>query len=158
MALIHEQLYESADLRRVDLKKHTKLLLGNLFQAYGVEPGRIAGSVEFGEGTPLLGVDKAIPAGLILNELISNALKHAFPGGRRGSILVEGRRSNGNIVLDVCDSGIGLPDGFRVESSKSLGLRIVQILTRQLKGTVEVHRDGGTRFRICFPENSSHPR
>lgn len=152
MALIHEQLYESADLRRVDLAKHAEVLLSNLLHAYGVDPGRISGSVKLAHATLLLGVDQAIPAGLILNELISNALKHAFPQNRSGSISVEGGSKGGRVALEVRDTGIGLPDHFRLHHSKSLGLRIVQILARQLKGTFEASSAEGTCFRIEFPE------
>src|SRR5258708_1217176 len=95
MAMIHEQLYESRDLREVDLAKHATQLMSNLFASYGVDAARIRGRVEI-RVTPsqplLLEVHQAIPAGLILNELISNALKHAFPAGRCGSISVEGEQ------------------------------------------------------------------
>lgn len=151
MALIHEQLYESADLRRVDLAKHAELLLSNLLHAYGVDPARIGGSVNLAHGTLLLGVDQAIPAGLILSELVSNALKHAFPNGRAGSISVKGGVEGGNVVLEVCDNGVGIPENFRPEQAKSLGLRIVQVLSKQLKGTWQARAHNGTRFRVSFP-------
>ena len=152
MAFIHEQLYESGNLREVNFAKHASLLLNNLFHAYGVEPARITSSVAM---VPLvLGVDQAIPLGLILNELVSNALKHAFPQGRSGSIVVEGGPAGGRVHLAVRDDGAGLPEGFQVEQSRSLGLRIVQILTRQLKGTLDFERSGGTTFRVSFPLNT----
>ncbi len=151
MALIHEQLYESADLRRVDFAEHVELLLNNLVHSFGADPSRIHTRVSI-QGPLLLGVDQAIPAGLILNELISNAFKYAFPGGLVGSIAVEGGRSGDLITLTVHDDGVGLCDDFSIERSKSLGLRIVQILTRQLKGVLDVSPHGpGARFRICFP-------
>jgi two-component sensor histidine kinase len=148
MALIHEQLYENHDLRHVDLAKHTAQLLANLFHSYGVDPARISGVVDI---TPLpMGVKRAIPAGLILTELISNAIKHGFPDGRTGSIRVEGQQKSGRIQLSVNDDGVGVPEGC--ERSGSLGLEIVSILTRQLKGTFELDRVGGTTFRLSFPE------
>src|SRR6185295_5522972 len=95
IAMIHEQLYESADLRQVDLANQANLLMSNLFHAFGVDPSRITGQVAVcprPDGSPLvLGVDRAIPIGLILNELISNSLKHAFPDGRSGSIHIGAR-------------------------------------------------------------------
>ena len=154
MAMIHEQLYESNDLREVDLAKNTRQLLANLFDSYGVDPNRISGraAIPLRKDQPplVLGVDQAIPAGLILNELISNALKHAFPGGRSGSIVVEGERRGGAISLAVRDDGVGVPADFDVH--KSLGLQIVQILTRQLHGELAVERGDGATFRVTFPE------
>ncbi len=152
MAMIHEQLYESGDLRQVNLAEHAALLLNNLLNAYGVLGGRVSGQVVM---EPLvLGVDQAIPAGLILNELISNALKHAFPGERSGDISVAGGFENGLVEVRVWNSGAGLPPDFEPSKSTSLGLRIVQILTRQLKGRLEFERGGskpGTTFRVSFP-------
>lgn len=153
MAFIHEQLYESRNLREVDLAKHSALLLSNLFHAYGVDTARISSKVVM---VPLvLGVDQAIPAGLILNELVSNALKHAFPQGRCGSIVVEGGAAGGRVHLAVGDDGVGIPEDFRPENSRSLGLRIVQILARQLKGTFDFERSVGTTFRVSFPLKST---
>ncbi len=149
MALIHEQLYESGDLRHVDLAEHASLLMNNLLTVYGVDSGRISGQVVM--QPVVLGLDQAIPAGLILNELISNALKHAFPNGRTGRISVEGGASRDRVVMTVCDDGAGLPSAVDPFETPSLGLRIVQILSRQLKGAVEVERDGGTKFHISFP-------
>ena len=150
MALIHEQLYETEDLREVDLAKHADVLSASLFSTYGVDPARITRTVSV--EPLLLGVDRAIPAGLILNELISNALKHAFPAGRSGSVLIEGGRRGGNIVLAVCDDGIGIPEPLDLKRPKSLGLEIVKILSRQLRGTLELDTSQGTTFRLCFPE------
>src|ERR1700681_724323 len=133
MALIHEQLYETEDLREVDLARHASLLASNLVYSYAVDQERISWSVNI-EAVPLA-VDRAIPAGLILNELISNAFKHAFPDGRKGSLLIEGRRRGGSVVLEVRDDGVGMPQDADRARPKSLGLEIVAILTRQLKGT-----------------------
>jgi two-component sensor histidine kinase len=152
MAAIHEQLYENHDLRVVDLAKHVTLLLNKLFQAYGVDPGRICGHVDI---DPLpMGVARAIPAGLILTELISNSLKHAFPDGRRGSIWIEGRHRDGRIELVVRDDGQGLPH-LETLRPKSLGLQIVTILTKQLKGRLEVESKSGAAFRISFSEEAT---
>jgi two-component sensor histidine kinase/CheY-like chemotaxis protein len=160
MAMIHEQLYESGDLREVDLAKHATQLMGNLFASYGVDPVRIRGRVAI-PLTPneplLLDVHRAIPAGLILNELVSNALKHAFPAGRCGSISVEGEQRAGNVTLVVGDDGVGLPADFdsRAPTSGkkgSLGLHIVEILARQLRGVLTVERGRGATFRLTFPE------
>lgn len=152
MAMVHEQLYESGDLREVDLVRHARLLLSNLFTAYGVDPDQISGAVEADGESLVLGVDRAIPAGLILNELVSNGMKHAFPEGRAGSVRIRLRRLEGNIHVEVSDDGVGMPPGLDLRKSKSLGLKIVDILTRQLKGSVEFNTNGGTNFRLIFPE------
>jgi len=150
MAMIHEQLYETQDLRDIDFARYAASLLNNLLQSYGVDDGRVAGHVAL---DPLpLGVDRAIPAGLILNELISNALKHAFPPGRRGYIWIEGGAREGRIQLSVRDDGVGIPADLQSRRPKSLGLEIVNILTRQLKGELAVESEHGTAFRISFPQ------
>jgi two-component sensor histidine kinase len=105
------------------------------------------------DGTPLvLGVDQAIPTGLILNELITNALKHAFPDGRPGLIRVEAQCHEDRVNLAVIDDGIGVPEDLDTCKRKSLGLEIVEILARQLQGTWELKRESGTMFRLSFPE------
>jgi two-component sensor histidine kinase/CheY-like chemotaxis protein len=158
MAMIHEQLYESGDLRHVNLAEHAALLLNNLLNAYGVDTRRISGQVVM---EPLvLGVDQAIPAGLILNELTSNALKDAFPGGRSGQIVVAGGLTGGCIEMTVRNNGVELPPDFDPSKSKSLGLRIVQILSRQLKGSLGFERGAnktGTTFRVSFPVSPHAP-
>ena len=148
MALIHEQLYETADLREVDLAEHAALLARNLFRSYG-EPAGIELRVEIENLS--LGVDRAIPASLILNELISNAFKHGFPNGRAGTITLYGRRREGSFELAVADNGAGVPEEVGWKKPKSLGLEIVNILTRQLKGSFELDRSRGTAFRVSFP-------
>ena len=154
MALIHEQLYETTDLREVDLARHASLLVAKLFSSYGVAPARIECRVNIA-ALPLP-VDQAIPAGLILNELISNALKHAFPGDRHGLLELNGGRVAGRIYFEVRDNGVGIPPEIDAARPGSLGLEIVNILTRQLKGTVAMERRSetagtGTAFRVEFP-------
>jgi two-component sensor histidine kinase len=152
MALIHEQLHQAQDLRVVDLARHAALLAANLMQSYGFAESRVALRMEF-EPLPLA-VDSAIPAGLILNELISNALKHAFPRERTGAIWVRGSRCDGHVILEVRDDGIGLTRPLDLQRPKSLGLRIVNILTRQLKGAFEAVTETdstGAVFRVTFP-------
>jgi two-component sensor histidine kinase len=150
MALIHEQLYSNGNLREVDLARHAALLAGSLFHSYGIDPNRISWNVAV-EPLPL-GVDQAIPAGLILNELVSNALKHAFPDGRSGSVVIEGSRSEGRVHLAVQDDGIGVESGVELVRPNSLGMQIIKILTRQLKGTFEVAYGRPAKFKISFPE------
>lgn len=150
MTLIHEQLYTNGDLGEVDLARHSALLAGSLFHSYGVDPARISWRVAVEPLT--LGVDQAIPAGLILNELVSNALKHAFPDGRTGSVVIEGSRREGRIHLAVVDDGVGVPPGVDMVRPNSLGMQIIKILTRQLKGTFKVACGRPATFKISFPE------
>jgi two-component sensor histidine kinase len=156
IAMIHDQLYESADLRQVHLARQANLLMSNLFSAFGVDPARISGQVHVcprPDGAPLvLGVDQAVPIGLILNELISNALKHAFPDGRCGRIEIRADSREGRVNVAVIDDGIGVPDDLAARKSKSLGLQIVEILARQFRGSWELKREAGTVFRLSFPE------
>jgi two-component sensor histidine kinase/CheY-like chemotaxis protein len=152
MAMVHEQLYGSEDLREVDLGRHADLIVSNLCTAYGVNSSRITCRVETcGEGLTL-DVHRAVPAGLILNELTSNALRHAFPGGRSGSIVIRAWRDQGSVHVEVKDDGCGTPEDLDIRRTKSLGLKIVDVLTRQLKGAMELQREGGTTFRLSFPE------
>jgi len=151
MALIHEQLYESGDLREVDVAHNASMLISHLLHSFGVDPARVTGRVQM-EPLPL-SVGQAIPVGLILNELVSNALKHAFPEARQGAIVVEGRADRDEVHLSVRDDGIGLPANLDIEKTEgSLGLRIVSILVRQLKGSLHVARSNGSVFRIRFPQ------
>ena len=154
MALIHEQLYASADLGgAVDFAKHVTLLVTSLFHSYGVDPARVSWRVAM---EPVeLGLDQAIPAGLILGELVSNVLKHAFPANLAGSILIEGARCRGEIDLSVSDDGVGIAGEIDFSKPKSLGMQIVKVLARQLKGTFEVASRRPAVFKISFPEATS---
>jgi two-component sensor histidine kinase len=99
-----------------------------------------------------------VPCGLIISELISNALKYAFPGGRKGKVSIGmGVTGDGSVALKVADNGIGLPADLDIAAAGSLGLQIVNILTSQLRGRIDLHREGGTRITITFPlpENRS---
>jgi PAS domain S-box-containing protein len=149
MALIHEHLYGTGNLKRVRLDEYAEKLASELYISYSPSDD-VAIRVE---AEPLeLGVDQAIPCGLILNELVSNALKYAFPDHRKGEIAIEiVRPETGFIAVTVRDDGAGLPVDLDWRNAKSLGLKIVQILTRQLGGTIELRRDGGTKFQFTFP-------
>jgi PAS domain S-box-containing protein len=152
MALLHEKLYQSGDLASIDFSAYVRELAATLFGSYGVEPGNI--SLEVCAPGILLGIDSAVPCGLIVNELVSNCLKHAFPGGRPGEIRIElVRRDDNNLnklVLRVSDNGVGLPEDIDFENLGSLGLRIVRTLTEQLNGALEFDNSGGTQFTISF--------
>ncbi|EJL33388.1 signal transduction histidine kinase, partial [Novosphingobium sp. AP12] len=147
MALVHENLYRAGTFARVAMGDHVRALCSHLARAYGEAPNRNAVEVDVAEVE--LDLDRAIPCGLIVNELVSNALKHAFPDGRAGTIRVtlEAQRQ-GRFVLSVADDGVGLPDG--AESGDTLGLQLVRDLTEQLRGRIEVRSEHGTSFSIIF--------
>jgi two-component sensor histidine kinase/ligand-binding sensor protein len=146
MALIHAQLYDATDLRHVDFAEYCERLAENLLMSYGVDRDRIALSVKMGGVT--LSVDQAIPAGLILGELITNAIKYAFPDGRRGSIRLEGGHDQKRVSLALIDDGVGFD---QARHGTSRGLNIVSILCKQLRATSEQTRGPGVVFRMTFP-------
>ncbi|HEX3034662.1 MAG TPA: PAS domain S-box protein [Thermodesulfobacteriota bacterium] len=147
MALIHEKLYQSKDLERVDFSEYIRSLLSYLFNSYGVG-SRVKLKIEVDE--IFMNIDKAIPCGLIINEIVSNSLKHAFPGGDRGEVRVECRENGGSYSLIINNDGIPFPENVDFRKTKSLGLQLVCALVDQLRGSIELVRSGGTEFRIKF--------
>ena len=150
IALVHEYLYANDSLDRIDFGEYARDLVQGVYSAFGGEQKRIGLDLQL---DPVeLGIDRAVPCALILNELLSNALKYAFADGRTGRILVSFRQpEQGCCELAVEDDGVGLPDGALLGQNKSLGLRIVRILTTQLDGSVEQQTCLGTRIVLRFP-------
>jgi PAS domain S-box-containing protein len=147
MALIHEKLYKSRDLSRIDFEDYVKSLASDLYRAYNANTKDI--NLYVNVDKVLITIDTAIPCGLIINELVSNSLKYAFPHGK-GEISIS-LKSNGNgHVLTVKDNGIGMPDNFDANNTTSLGLQLVNTLTEQLKGHIELKKENGTEFKITF--------
>jgi two-component sensor histidine kinase len=152
MALIHEKLYQSNSLAEIPLRPYIESLVTILFHSYQTEPGRIELATQVADVS--VGIDDAVPIGLILNELISNSLKHAFPDGRTGKIQIElFRESAERIILRCQDNGRGLPGGLDIAKSKSLGLQLVKSLTRQLEGEVEFENLSGLMVWIKIPHH-----
>jgi PAS domain S-box-containing protein len=151
MALVHEKLYQSTNLSRIDFAEYIVALADLLFKSYAVDPSVIEFAVE-GEQV-FLNIDTAVPCGLIVNEILSNALKHAFPNGRGGKIIVTLRQTNGSCLMTIRDNGIGLKPDNESAPVRTLGLQLVRGLVQQIEGAVEVARDGGTVFTITFPVN-----
>jgi two-component sensor histidine kinase len=121
-----------------------------VFLAYCVNPSRVTMAVDV--APTHVGVDRAIPCGLILNEFLSNSLKHAFRDGRQGTIRIWLHRTDDNWAeLEVSDNGIGFSADFQWEEGRSLGLKIVKTLVQQLRGELSVSGDGGGRFRLRWP-------
>jgi two-component sensor histidine kinase len=150
IALIHEKLYQSRDYSRVPFSEYARGLAASVFHATGVSPGAVKLEVEVGQVA--LAVDKAIPCGLILNELITNALKHAFPQERAGTVRVEvDQAPAGGVRLAVKDNGVGLPKDLDIRQADTLGMQLVCTLAEQLAAKLEVSRtDAGTTFEVVF--------
>ena len=152
MSLVHERLYLSKDLSRVDFSDYITSMATRLFQVHRVDSRVVSFSSHIKD--VLFTIETAIPLGLILNELISNALKHGFPGGRKGEITIALKKNKrtGKTTLTVADNGVGFPEGVDYRNPETFGLQLVEMLTEQLNGTVELDRSGGTAFRITFKE------
>jgi len=149
MALIHEQMYGTQDMHGVDFGEYARRLTRDLLESFGSMGGRVR--LRFALEPVCLAMDQMIPCGLILNELVTNALKHAFPGDRHGEILVTLRCGEGRIVtLSVADDGVGLPRGSLEKPTKSMGMRIVGILTGQLGGSLDRQSANGVTAAITF--------
>jgi PAS domain S-box-containing protein len=151
MALVHERLYRSADLARVDLAAYVERLAEHLFQTYQVSGRSVR--LEVRANAPLtLPIDAAVPCGLLLNELLSNCIKHAFRGRDGGTVRVELRAAAGQVELCVADDGVGLPEGLEdFAAARSFGLQLVAMLAGQLRAATEVRRQGGTAICLTFP-------
>ena len=150
LALIHEKLYRSEDLVGIDFAGYIDSLAADLFRSYGVNSEAIALKINVDQVS--LDVDTAMPCGLIINELVSNSLKHAFPAGKEGEIRIELRADNGNgLTLIVSDNGVGFPKGLDFRRTESFGLQVVCTFTDQLGGAIGLRRSGGTEFKVEFP-------
>ena len=150
MSLIHESLYQSNILSQVNISEYVTNICKNLYHSYLRPEGGI--QLDFDMDEVHLNLDTSIPCGLILNELMSNAMKYAFTGLDEGKITVGLRRKEERFVLSVEDNGVGLPDGFVIEESDSLGLQLVSTLVTQIGGELVIHSKEPTKFTIDFKE------
>lgn len=149
MALVHESLYGSDDLARVDFAEYARSLAQDILASY--ESPDVPVRLKTDMDAVTMAVDLALPCGLILNELISNAFKHGFPDGAGEIILTLRKAEEGKCSLIVEDNGVGIPSGVDVNTSKSLGLRLVRLLTQQIRGSFELVRSSpGTSARLRF--------
>lgn len=154
MALVHERLYRSGDLNRIDFAEYVRNLASQMVASARPAPEGIALGLDIEDVT--LNVNTAIPCGLILNELILNSLKHAFPEGRRGEVDISLRSTGpGRFVMRVADNGVGFPEGLDFRKARTMGLEIINTLVGQVEGTIELDRRGGTAFTVEFREQTS---
>lgn len=149
MALVHEMLYATAGLEQIDVAAYVRKLAGSLCASYQDVAQQIEVSIHVDDVA--LSLDTAVHLGLILNELISNSLKHGFPGGTKGRIQVRLERDDDRLHIEVKDDGVGLPDSAELECTPTLGFQLVKAVTTQLGASVEFETSGGTVVRISVP-------
>lgn len=150
MALIHEKLYQAANLKEIDFGDYVQKLSLELFRTYSDKSRNI--NLDFEVENHQLDINTAVPLGLIVNELISNSLKHAFMDNEKGRIIVKFVKENEKYIFEVSDDGMGLPENFDIEKNDSLGLRLVISLVDQISGELDYDGYKGTRFTIKFKE------
>lgn len=149
MALVHERLYQSETLANIDFADYLRNLVAQLRNTFQGDDRRIRFELDL---APVrLSIDAAVPAGLAVNELITNSLKYAFPEQRSGVVTVRLAAADGQVVLTVQDDGIGLPAAVTLSAAKTLGLRLVAALVDQMHGTARLERHGGTTVQLTFP-------
>ncbi len=149
MAFIHEQLYESNDMATLDFDEYITTLVSNFVDSYGISTKDIKISTNICKTE--LSIDRAIPCGLLINEILSNCLKHAFPD-KRGEISIKTSTDARNCTLRIKDNGIGLPENFDIKKSETLGFQLITALIQQLGGYIAVAAQPGTEFKIVFPK------
>lgn len=160
IAGIHETLYGSPDLANISFSEYMDQLVRGLLAFYNITSSKI--DLQLKTDDIVLDITQAVPLGLILNELMTNALKHAFPDGSTGTVWAslqyvpevlrpEGTLDEGSAMLSIEDDGVGLPEGFDIQQQESMGMYLIRVLTRQLRGSVHVIREPKTQFRVMFP-------
>lgn len=147
MSMVHESLYNSENMAEIDLLGYMNNLSISLLQTYSIGPGKVDLKIDGDEVK--VSINKASPLGLTINELISNALKYAFPDDRKGEILVATRKQDDRLELVIRDNGVGMPEGFDWKNSSTLGLKLVRsLIENQLNGSIDVATQSGTQFTI----------
>lgn len=152
MALVYEHLYQADRISQIEIRWYLRTLCENLFEAYGAYSQGV--KLDFQVEEVAFGINIATPLGLLVNELVSNSLKYAFPGQEGGNILVQLQTNPDNCMLLVADDGVGLPESFRLDRSDTLGYQLIVALVEQLEGILEPLPQKGTAFRIYFPYRS----
>ena len=143
MSLIHKNLYQEENLTGIEIHSYLSKLVDSLMKSYQIGDNRI--EVEKDIAQMNLDVDTAIPLALIINELISNALKYAFPGEEAGAVKISLQEDNRELVLTVEDNGVGLTGHFNVEENKSLGYKLIDLFSKKLEGTLDIVSEEGTK-------------
>ncbi|MCX6290884.1 MAG: PAS domain-containing protein [Bacteroidetes bacterium] len=149
MALVHEKFYQADELTEINFREYVEKLNQFLFQSYGDKTDRVKLVIEADDVA--FDMDTAMPCGLLINEIVSNSLKYAFPGDRTGEIKIELKKlPEQKIRMSISDDGAGLPENFDVEHAESLGMQLITALANQLDGELQVSREKGTKFSVFF--------
>ena len=148
MALVHEKLYQTKDLSSINLEGYIKSIISDIISLYRIDTSAITTEINI-EGIEL-DLESAVPCGLIINELLTNAFKHGFPDDRSGVLSVDFRKTDDTYTLIIKDNGVGLPEGFDYNEESTLGLRLVKVLTEQIGGTLQIKSDKGTEAMVIF--------
>ncbi len=148
MADLHEQLYQSKNLKKINIKEYFQNITTNLFNSYKIDPEIINLTLNIQD--IFMDIDTSLLCSLIVNELVSNSLQHAFPDGKKGKIIIDFYVENSKRRLAVADTGIGFPKNVDFRKTKTLGLQLVNIFVKQLKGTIKLDNRGRTKFIIIF--------
>jgi len=151
MALIHEKLYQSKELKKLDVQDYMESLARDIYQVYIKDPHRIQLKIEV--ESHMMDINTVMPLGLILNELLTNTFKYAFPKDSEGIVEVKfSKKENSTFLLEVIDDGVGLPSDFNKKRTDSLGMRLIHSLTEQIKGVIEIRSNQGTQISVKFQE------
>lgn len=153
MSLVHERLYRSEDLKNVDAGEYLSTLAGKVFHTFNTRRDDISLRLDIAKAE--MDIDTLVPLGLVINELLTNALKYAFPGDTRGEIQISLSKTEDSFEVMVRDSGAGLPGGLDVEKSDTLGMKIIRALISQIDGTLRIESDKGTSFHITFRDRKA---
>lgn len=147
MAMIHQKLYQSGNFEQIEMGEYIKYLVNGLFSSYGINSGKIKLKTDLQK--IYFDIDTAIPLGLIINEIVTNSIKHAFPN-KNGEIFIKIAQEDENYLIIVADNGIGLPKDLDIRKTGTLGLQLISNLVRQIDGELELKKTKGTEFRIKF--------
>jgi two-component sensor histidine kinase len=149
MAIVHEKLYQSPNFADINFKQYLEKLVYDILYTYGIKIGTI--NVQLDIEDINLNIDTAIPLGLIINELVTNTIKYAFPQNE-GTITIKLKSQHEKIEITIADNGIGLPKDIDIENPETLGLQLVQNLIKQLDGELKLNRGNGTEYKFTFKE------
>jgi len=152
MSLIHDHFYKKPELDKINIASYIIELIDHLFFIYSKKEGQIQINLDLKK--IYLGLNKAIPFGMLVNEIITNVLKHAFPGKKKGNLSVKlYKDEKRKIHLIFNDNGIGIPEEIDIENPSTLGMQLIRDLTQQLDGEIQIKSNGGTQIKVIFPEN-----